>query len=457
MANIPQFVSKENLTTSPGADYRQGEKIGITQSTAGVDRTMDMASRASQQLILLGEKMTEIDNANSESKAKIETTKAKLAFRDKINKSPDPAKDMEGYDDYMKATGENAGKLFRDQQARQKFAQDWELDTLVEKSQLQGIVYKKQVEERKVNILQELELKKSEYRNAPDEAARNAAVKGMEEIINNKANLSIYDPLERKELLDKTVKDAQDDLKDAESLRRVKEKEFKAAQDAAVNAREDEFIKMKINGKDRNGVPISREELIIIAKNDMESEAISSDFADKYINALKSPKAVTARTVDKDFADIISEINKGTKLEKVRKELLDMASDGYISETDFAGATAYMDMVGDKEPDDLVAKKIRFSWGGLEIATEDTTGKEESRSRMSRTFINKLQSGVDPQDASVEAMREEVLYLHPEARLNPNGIEYMDDKGVLKVIMPNGDVVVSPAKKTDTRKKDKTE
>jgi hypothetical protein len=448
MARIPQFVSKENLTKETGAKYRSQDNIGVMGNTNDIESGMNIAQQSAKQITAIGEKMIEIDNANSESRAKIYTTSQQLAYSEKVARSTDSSTAMKDYDAWSKQTGELAAKEFHNPAAKQQFMQDWDLKQVIFKNQMEGVVYKKQVEERKVLIDRDLELQKSAYRNAADETARQSAMDEMEKIVNSPANTEIYDPKERREKVDKSIKDAQDDLKDVESLKRVKEKELKIANDAAINGREKEYVAMKINGKDAAGTLITREELIIQAKNDMNANRISAAFAERYISALKSPKAINAKTIDTDFADMLADIVNGVKPpERIRKEINGITEKGYLSEEDEASAYAFLDMVSGKSPDDLVTKSIKTSWFGLHKFSEANVEEEKaSRGRMSRSYIKKLQSGIAPQIASLEAQREEVLFLRPEAMSHPEGMEFMDSSGRMKKIMPNGDLVAIESK-----------
>ncbi len=226
------------------------------------------------------------------------------------------------------------------------------------------------------------------------------------------------------------------------------------ANEAAVNDNEKNYIKMKVTGVDKLGTPISRDEMINLVRKDLDNKTVSPEFADRYITALKSPKAVGAKTVDKDFADMMQVINTGDKKpEEIRKNMLGLVSDGYLSEKDFQAVSTYFDLLSDKHPDDLVANSIRKGWFGIEKVTENTTEKEASRSRMSRTYIVNITGGTDPQVAAQEAIRTEVLYLHPEAINYPEGMKVIDSKCRRKIIKQNGDTVddVSPKKETDNK------
>ncbi len=451
MANIPQYVSKERVSTEAPAVIQRSEKLAGTVDPGQFENKV--AEQASKDLIELGEKMVKVENANDKSKAEIQHTQGMLAFEEEVKKDPSKFKD---YDAYMTKLEDGVSKNFRNQFAKEEYKQDLGLKNVIFKNKLQGYVYKQEVDAGRANTLTQMDLQSSSYINAQNDEEKLSARQQIENTMAEAVKNKLFTHEQGIDEVNKTIKSADDAVKDRQQLQRRKEKELAWAQKEAVNAREQEFIQMKVNGKDKLGMPISREELIKAARFDMNAGVIEPKFAELYINALKSPKSVGAKTIDLDFANIISDINKGIKSpERIRKKMLENLSDGYLSEQDFAGASTYYDMLMDKNPDDLATMNVRKSWTGVEVFSENTTAKEESRARMSRFFISKLQSGIDPQTASVEAMREEVLYLHPEVIGKPDGAEYMDDSGRMKKILPNGDVVEVQSTTKDTRKKEK--
>ena len=439
MPNIPQYTSKERVTTEPGIS-----KLNVNPGAG------EALERSGEMLSILGEKMRKIGNANATSDAALDRQRFEAEDTDKRSKLPTKDALTNIDNDVRKSREETANRNFSDPIGKQEWLRKQELLDSGYIIQTKADVYKRVVSERKVDTLRDLELEKSNYINAATEEEKLISVQKMEKIANDPANEDIYSAEDRKKLVDETVKDAQDAVKDIASLQRVKEKELKLAEEAAVNAREKELL------QERRDAKTAREDLIRIAKQEAKNKKINQDFADRFINALKAPKAVKAKTIDKDFADIISEINLGTKKpDKIKSMILNAVSDGYLSETDYNTAITYYDMMYEKNPDDLVVMDTRKSWLGVEVFSENTKAKEESRSRMSRLFINKLQSGVPPQDAATEAMRQEVLYLHPEVMNYPEGAEYIDDSGRLKKLMPNGDILEIQSTKKDTRVKEK--
>uniref|UniRef100_A0A6M3IVZ1 Uncharacterized protein n=1 Tax=viral metagenome TaxID=1070528 RepID=A0A6M3IVZ1_9ZZZZ len=448
MPDFPRYNSKAQVNTQ--IDTRPQEVM-----REGAGDKLDIINKAAGQVLgITMQWANAMDTIQSTvAKANVKTSLVDIGNRAAL----DP--DYNNLDKYLQEVenlkGQNL-KGFQSKANEQQTSLEVGLDLQIAKLNLENIYKKKAIAVGQVKALELIDLEQSNYINSPDEQSKLDSAGKIKGIIDKQVTAGIFGLKEGKELYDKTIKEAQDSLKDRESLKRVKEKELAAANEAAINDNEKNYIKMKVTGVDKLGTPVSREELIGMVRTDMKSGTVSPEFADRYINALKSPKAVKAKTIDKDFADIISTINLGRKTpEKIKTMMLNALSDGYLSEEDFGAVNAYFEMMSDKQPDDLVAMNIRKSWLGVEVFSENTTAKEESRSRMSRSFISKLQSGVDAQAASVEAMREEVLYLHPEVIGKPEGATYIDDSGRLKKILPNGDVVEIQSTSKDTRVKEK--
>ncbi len=435
MPQIPQYISERKATTEVSVGL-QNPNVAA-ESGAGVK-----LQEAAEVISQLGEKMRRIGNANAESDANIAVKQFQAVDIDKRSKLPtkDALKNIEN--DVRKNREETANQTFSDPIGKAEWLRKQELlDTSYIIDQ-KADVYKRQVSERKINTLRDLELIKSDYINAQTEEERQTAISQMEAIANNPANEDIYNAEQRKELIDSTIKSAQTDLKDVESLRRVKEKELKVATEKAVNEREKELINMKVKGSDNVGTLIIREDLIRMAR-DESGKTISPEFAQSFINANKSPKAIKAKTIDKDFANVIAEINMGKmKPQAIMTAMLDLVSYGNLSEEDFASASAYLNIMTDKNVSDLVTSGKRSAWESLRnFAGSNNTAEAESRARMSRAFINKLQSGIEAPVAALEATREEVLYLRPEARNYSEGMIFIDNDGRTKKIMPNGDLL----------------
>jgi hypothetical protein len=444
MPQIPQYISKDKM--NPEAGKTLNPQVGAAAGEA----LSDMGNVVAQ----LGEKMRKIGNANAESDAAIaisqfqledSTKRASLSTKDALNGIEDEVR---------KNTQATANQLFSDPFGKAEWLRKQEVQDAGYIIDRKADVYNRQVSERKVNTLRDLELEKSNYINAEPEY-RQAVIAQMEVIANNPANEDIYTAEERKKLVDDTIKEGDDGIKDVNSLRRVKEKELKRASELAINSREKEFMQMKQNKQDTKGVLVTREDLVRMAK-DESGKTISPGFAEWMINANMSPKAVGAKSKSVSFGNRMADINKGTRSEsKIKQDILKDASDGYLSEEDEKNLTSYLDMLTSKQPDDLVTMNVRTSWNSTQVFSENTTGKEDSRRRMSLSFINKIQSGVEPKEAATEAMREEVIHLQPDVISKPEGMLYLDDTGRIKKIMPNGDILEEQSTKKDTRVKEK--
>lgn len=446
MARIPQYVSNNRASTEAPAVMQRAEKV-----TQPIDENFGqsrLGEQIGQQISELGGKMIKVENFNAKSKSDIETTQAMLAYEDRVSKDPDPDNALKDYDTYMSKLRESTSKNFKNRQAREEYIQKFELENIVFKNKLEGVVMKKQVDIGRTNVLTSIDMETSNYINAADDSEKLKSRQKIETIMDDAVKMGFFDHEDGYKQVESTIKAAEETIKDNKALARRKEKELALAQKEAINNREREFIQMKVNGKDKLGTPISREELIKMARNDINSGAIEPKFADLYINALKTPKSVGAKSIDKDFAEVIADINKGKPEELIRKNMLKLISEGKISEDDFASAQTYLDKIVSTNVENLVPTVEKTAWFGLSKYVEENVAEQDSsRARMSRNFIKKIQSGVDANTAALEATREETLFLQPGAKNYPEGMVVIDSNGVKKKIMPNGDLLPVEEKK----------
>jgi len=438
MPRIPQYTSQEGIGTSPQSQINVSDYV---ESSGGKE-----LKQAGEQLSDLGTKIQGIQNANEESNAKLASLKFEEEYTSKIDNEPNTAKALENIENDTRKSRDTIANTISDPVFRQQWIQKQELSDQVFIINQRAREAKRVISEGKVTLLRDLELEKSKYRNSQTEEEKISAQEAIHaKIYDPKLQPLFKDEEEKYKLEEDTIKQAQDDLKDVESLRRVKEKEFKLAQEAAVNQRENEFIKMKITGTDKLGGSITKDDLIIMAKHDMQSGDISPTFADRYINALKSPKAVKAKTIDKDFAKVITAINEGDmNFQEIRMSMLEGVSNGNLSENDFSNASIYMDILGEKNVEDLVSEGRRGFWSSISNWAGNIKSKDleaESKARMSRNYINKLQSGIEANQAAIESIREETLRLQPDAINFSEGMVVIDNDGRTKKIMPNGDLL----------------
>ena len=153
MAHIPQYVSKERVSTEAPAVMQRSEKLAGTVDPGLFENKV--AEQASKDLIALGEKMVKVENANDKSKAEIMHTQGQLAFAEEVTKDPSKFKD---YDSYMTKLDDAAAKNFRNREAREAFKQEIGLRNIIHKNGLQKIVFQKEAEALTVTTNQDLDL-----------------------------------------------------------------------------------------------------------------------------------------------------------------------------------------------------------------------------------------------------------------------------------------------------------
>lgn len=454
MPIIPQYQSKERLTTEgPQVQYSVAEAVKF-----GAGSNLQTLSKGVSDL---GENVNDIQvrikkiaNANAESEADIQSKSDMFTIKDSIDKDPNAHKDIEGtnkyIDEQLTKSNQNAAKKFKDLFAREQYLKKVGMTNLIFKNEVSRDLQVRVVDEGRTNTLTKLDLDASDYINANTDEEKLEARKTMTETMSNGVSSMLFKQEEAHKILESKIKDSNETVKDNEKLKRRKEKELEYAEQAAKTENEKSFIKMKTSGVDKLGTPISREEQIKMANSD---KTLDPQFKKLLINALTSPKAVKAKTKDADFSDMIAEVVNGVKSqEKIRNMILDITDKGYLSEEDEGNLYAFMDMIKEDSPDDLVTQNVRKSWLGIDVFSENTQGTKESRGKMSRSFIRKLQAGTDPQIAAQESMREEVLRLRPEVINYPNGMDYIDAHGRKKKIMPNGDLLLVEDKPKEKKK-----
>lgn len=400
---------------------------------------------AGKQLSLLGEKLTKIQNANDESNAKLEVMKFEEEYSQKVLSNPDTANALNSIENDVRKNREQASKTIHNPVYRQEWLRKQEFEDQVYIVNQRAAVAKKIVSERKVTVLRDLELAKSDYRNAAGEQERSAAVDEMERIINNPANEDIYTAEDRKALLDAVIKQAQDDLKDAESLKKVKEKEFRQAEKEAINEREEEYVQMRFSGTTKDGTPISREDLISDVKKDAggENPKVRPSWAENYVKALTNPKLVGIKTRNKISDKIIDAILVGGEDSQasIRLELIKEMSkpDPGISWDDYDMLSTFNAKVNiPSVMNQFVPEKSFFQ--SVDAWNKENAGaKAEIRMEMFRSYVSKIANNIKPEVASQEVIKEQAIKLHPGLTKYPKeGEKIMDLFGIMKLLTPDG-------------------
>ena len=442
MPEFPRYNSKAQINTQPNAVVR-----------SGAGDQLDMVNQAAVQVSDITMKWASAMDTIQSTTAKANVKTSLVDIEQRAVNDPE-YNNIDKYVQEINKLKESNVKGFQNKANEQQTGMEIDLDLQLAKIKIENVYKKKAIDVGRANTLKLLDLEQSNYINADNEEGKIAAASNMKNIMLQQQKSLIFGYEEGDKIVNKTIEEAQDAIKDREVLRRVKEKELRLANEAAVNDNEKNYIKMKVSGQDKMGGAITREDLMSMVRKDLDNNLVSPEFADRYITALKSPKALGAKTIDKDFSDVIYDINRGIKEpEKIRRNMLELVSEGYLNESDFAAASSYLDLLSDKKPDDLVANETRKGWFGIESITENMTGKQESRARMSRSFITKILSGVASNVAAQESVREEVLYLQPGVVNYPDGMKVIDSKGRRKILKQNGDIVDDSMSKPETGKK----
>lgn len=196
MAKIPQYTSRESLTTQSGSGYMKPQKYGIQQDPATAAK---MSGGAAMEQIgnvfnELSEKILRIDIANAESKGNILRTQAYAAYQDKVNKDPDIKHSMDDFDSVMSDTKEQYLELFDDPRAKTQAGLNFDLDSALFGVKLKAGQAKRLVAEADLLGQRDLLLRGNELAILTDEADREAKKTEMLNLAKEKENSGVWTP-----------------------------------------------------------------------------------------------------------------------------------------------------------------------------------------------------------------------------------------------------------------------
>ncbi len=457
MANIPTYTSKATPTTEPPAVYIKPAKVSEGQGPELAAKMIGSSMEQAGNIITkVADKMLQIQNANSESEANILTTQAMAVHEDEVNKNPDLNNALKDTPNKIQEMKKQGASKFVDPRARAEWERNFDLKAIVYQNTLKTNVDKRKVDLFRANTLREMDLESSNYINAPTPEIKLASRQKISEIMNNAVKMRAFTEEQGYDEVNKVIKSSDEVTKDLESLKRRKEKEIELAAKEAKNAREKEFIQLRIQRnaamrgsenelvKQKVNQTNSLEDLIIQARKDMNAGRIDPKFAEAFINSCKTPKAVGAKTKSATFVKAVNDMlyNKADP-KKLEIALMEANTAGAITDEDFDLLITFNQQVNEGKKLEQILPNVSFAKGLQYWGDENAGARDESKQRMFRNYMNKIKSGANPEVAADESIKEEILTLFPQVKNAPKeGIDIIDLNGVIKHITPDGELTV---------------
>jgi hypothetical protein len=205
----------------------------------------------------------------------------------------------------------------------------------------------------------------------------------------------------------------------------------------AINKNETDLVDLKIKGQ-------ATPEMV---KRMRDNKQIGAKFADTMITALLSKKTIKAETTDKDFIAMSNAIintnakdAKGKTInspEGIRLDLLTMNSTGELSDADYNLLNTFNNIVTDPNVDKAMPAKN--GWQTISWWSDEYAGmRPEVRANIFKSYMQKVAGQMKPDQAATEAMMEQILKLHPQAKAYPKGGKVVIDiNGTMKKVTPD--------------------
>ena len=441
MARIPTYTSKRTPTSEPQRVYIKPAKYAEEQSPELAAKTSFGASmeKAGEIVSKVSEKMIAIQNANSESEANILTTQGFANYEDEVNKRTDLNKALEDAPNRISKIKQEGADRFTDPRARAEWERNFDLKAIVYENQLRAGVNKKQVDLGRTNTLREIDLELTNYINSPTPEAKNTSKENMEAIMGRASNLGLFTKEQGYKLVEDTVSKGEGIINDTKKLAERKEKELLQAQKKAVNQAENEYINMKKNNKDKFGNFISDADLIKMIGSDT---TVSEDFKKAYVSAITNPAGVESKsnpkTLDK-FLDKILTFGDDMQSTNRLNLLLEMSKPKpSLSWEDYDMLMGFNDIVNNPDTMNQFVPAKGF-WKSVDKWNEENAGKKsEIKMEMFRSYFNKVQNGLAPEEAAKQTIEEEMLKLNPDIKTYPKeGKKVIDKDGIIKILTPD--------------------
>jgi len=422
MPLIPTYTSKENLTTQVPAINKSAE----LEAQAGIGGVLTDVGK------LIGEvnaKFEELRDVNQLSDAKLLVAQRQAELEDKVNKDPDVWNATKTLDNDLTKIGDEAAAKLSSPTARDKFRKEYEVHRIAYTQGIKDAVRKKQIAVSKVNTYRDLELQKSNYINASSEEEKKLSAENMQAIVDTQVRLGVFDADDGYKLVQSTIKDAEEGIKDEKAMQEKRNKEIRLAQEYAQDQKEDEMIKARLDKK------LTIDEV----KKAIKSEEIKPKVGQALINSLKSPKTVGAKTKSRTFTEIAdSMVFTDEKPENIKEALLKANTLGSLSDEDFSILFTFSQVINNEKMKDMYPNQSFFK--GIKFWGDENVGaREESKMRMYKSYMNRIKAGEEPALAVDAVVKEETLLLHPQAKTYPKeGTTIMDANGITKLITPDG-------------------
>ena len=463
MPQIPEWgIPKQDLTTEPLAPQASPEAAGKAASSGS--EAMGVALDA---VVKTGEHFLKLYDDNQEIQAKNAAAQQIMMIQDEALKDPDPFTAGRRMQQRLVAVGQEAAKGIANAQVRNKFLAEYDLDATRSYYSTNTHLLTKQVKLAQSNRLEYYDKLSTEYATA-DPYSRTIILDKLNDQIKTDVRDGLWTPLQgssfNKTYSQQSIQNQvdQDMLTDPAMVKKqllLGEKGEYAGLDEksvtlAVKDADAQIKKLKAVDK------VNKETAIKVNENDImktlrkkgsipettinrmaDNGQISEKFAAATIKKLQSSAAITAKTDDKTFSNIVDAIfDETNKPEDIRAVLLEENAKGKISNDDFAMLDEYIDTVTDTSVDAMLSKAYpKTPWEAMSKWSDEYAGaRHDVKVAIFKDYNNRVKKGTDPQLALDEATRKQTLNLRPEIATWVKGQLVIDLNGRMKKTNPDG-------------------
>lgn len=400
MPNLPTYDSQRNITSQPAAPVRNEAKeraevgVPLIEAAAEIQQKWQNAVDVVQETTARANYETELNEVIN-----------------KANNDPEH-NNSAAYKQEIEKIKERNLKGFQNKLVEQKVALDFDLGNRLANLKIDNIYNKKLIDVGRVSAFRLIDLEKSRYINAVDEQQKNSSAVAMKSIIDEQVKAGLFSAEEGYKLYEKSIKEAQEVIKDNEDLRKKQEKEILLAKEFAKNQREDELVKMRIDGA------LTPE----IIRSDLNNELIDPKFAEAALNSLKSVKLEKPTSLDSivKFNELVERNSVMAQKEaswfgmgkipfeeitKFRADVINSNAQGYITDKQMndllseTSKTFYRDPVFQSALSQLSAQSKLY-------ATSEAQAR--IKAEMYGNLIRKVIAGQNPRDAVTDVIKERI-------------------------------------------------